>query len=320
LTFTDPKKWSWPKDLLAKLLSLFFAIFLWYFVAGEDRVDMNVMIPVEIINLPRNLIISNQFKNQLEVTLSGPRSVIRGIDKTHVSRSIDLSDAKPGTLKIHNGLDSIPFPRGLTTLRIQPNNITLSLDQLGKSEIPIKASTIGKLPDNLVLDSIILQPPTLSITGPNTAFKDIKTLWTKPINLSKLKGSVDLQVSVNLTPELVELAGESVVSASVKIKEKIVKKEINAIPVSAKGLTANFYAKLNPAEITVKAQLPYGTTNNSKDLQKLFMAGLDVSNLGPGVYNLKPKITKQAQITVNMTIPETIEVTIWNKKTKKLFR
>ena len=54
-----------PKNWVLKLLSFFFALFLWYFVVGEDKVDMNVTLPFELVNLPRDLVISNQFKKQL---------------------------------------------------------------------------------------------------------------------------------------------------------------------------------------------------------------------------------------------------------------
>src|SRR5210317_294252 len=91
-----------PKNWVLKLLSLSFALFLWYFVVGEDKVDMNVTLPVEIVNLPRDLIISNQFKKQLEVTISGQRSLIRGMAEQHISRSIDLSKATPGTVVLQN--------------------------------------------------------------------------------------------------------------------------------------------------------------------------------------------------------------------------
>ena len=94
---------KWPKNLLFKLLSLFFAVFLWYFVAGEDRVDTNIYVPVEIVNLPRNMVISNQYKKQLEVTISGPRGLVNGINRQHISRTINLSKAKPGTTVVVQG-------------------------------------------------------------------------------------------------------------------------------------------------------------------------------------------------------------------------
>ncbi|MFH1020288.1 MAG: YbbR-like domain-containing protein, partial [Pseudomonadota bacterium] len=71
-----PNLLNWPNNWGLKLISLIFAILLWYFVVGEDKVDTTVYIPVEIVNLPKELVISNQFKKQLEATVSGPRGLI----------------------------------------------------------------------------------------------------------------------------------------------------------------------------------------------------------------------------------------------------
>jgi YbbR domain-containing protein len=137
---------------MLKVLSLFFALFLWYFVVGEDKVDMNVTIPVEIVNLPRDLVVSNQFKKQLEVTVSGQRSLIRGMADQHISRTIDLSKAAPGTVVIQNNLDSISLPRGLSILRVQPPTITLLLDRLIQKELPIKPILVGKVQNGFSLN------------------------------------------------------------------------------------------------------------------------------------------------------------------------
>jgi hypothetical protein len=62
-----------PKNLILKLVSLFFAVFLWYFVVGEDKVDTTIYVAIEITNLPQDLVISNQFQKLIEVTVNGPR-------------------------------------------------------------------------------------------------------------------------------------------------------------------------------------------------------------------------------------------------------
>ena len=77
------------KDWLLKFISLSLAVVLWYFVGGEDRVDKNVMIPIEIINLPRDLVISNQFKKEIQVSVSGPRSLILEMTSRAITRQVD---------------------------------------------------------------------------------------------------------------------------------------------------------------------------------------------------------------------------------------
>ena len=64
------------KEWFPILISLALAIVVWFNVGGEQKVDTSVMIPVEVINLSRDLVISNQFKRQIEVAVNGPRSLI----------------------------------------------------------------------------------------------------------------------------------------------------------------------------------------------------------------------------------------------------
>ena len=55
-----------PKNLTLQVISLFFALFLWYFVVGEDKIDMTIYVPLEITNLEQDLVISNSSKDSLK--------------------------------------------------------------------------------------------------------------------------------------------------------------------------------------------------------------------------------------------------------------
>ena len=123
-------------------MSLVLAIILWYFVGGEDRVDKNVMVPIEIINLPRDLVISNQFKKEIEVTVSGPRSLILEMSQpgSHPSGRSFVGYSR------HNGYrerqQSYSGARGITVQRVQPSSIILSLDKLIKKKFPVNAQRL----------------------------------------------------------------------------------------------------------------------------------------------------------------------------------
>ena len=119
-----------PKDWVLRIVSLGLAMVLWYFVGGEDIVNKNVMVPVEIINLPRDLVISNQFKKEIEVSVSGPRSLVLDMGNGALSRQVDLAEATPGTMVLENSNDVIDVPRGVQVLRIQPKSVILSLDKM----------------------------------------------------------------------------------------------------------------------------------------------------------------------------------------------
>jgi len=312
-------KWSWPKDWLAMLISLFFATLLWYFVSGEDRVDMNVKIPVEIVNLPRDLVISNQYKNQLDVTVSGPRAMIREISRQHITRSIDLSKADPGTIQIRNDLDSIPLPRGIETLRIVPPNIVLLLDRQIQREMLIEHLVSGTLPDGYTLMDITLDPQKLVLSGPSAILGSQDILTTRAIELSGITSSVSRRVSLDLNPDLADLAGEPIITARITVQEKIIDKQVHGIPINPIGLGEGLYARPINTVVSVKAQMPYSMTKETADLRSLFQATIQVASLDPGRYKLKVQLHTSEPVIPLVINPETVTVEIWEKKTKKKF-
>lgn len=278
---------------------------------------MNVQIPVEIVNLPRGLVISNQFKPQLDVTVSGPRGMIKKISEQSISRSIDLSEASPGNIVINNAPDSIRFPRGIETLRINPTQIVISVDRLIEKTIPIEPKSTGKPSGDFELDTITLEPNTLTLSGPLEVFKDVDRLETRAIDLSGMKSSSVKQVSLNLLPEVANLIGESIVTARIKIKDKLDTKNIKRIPIAVNGLAENRTAKLKPDSITIKAQIPKAILKDTEKLNALFEPFTDVSTLPDGTHEIKIEVKMPARIIIDEISPTTVAVTLTTKEPVK---
>lgn len=310
-----------PKNWVLKLVSLFFALFLWYFVVGEDKVDMNVTLPVEIVNLPRDLIISNQFKKQIEVTISGQRSLIRGMAEQHISRSIDLSKATPGTIVIQNDPDSISLPRGLSILRVQPPTLTLLLDRLIQKELPIKPILVGKVHKDFRLDSVTVDPLTLKISGPQTILDQEENLRTLPIVINGLSESAVKQVSLALKNEISDLIGEPVVA--VRLNLSALKKEIKFtdIPIDFehdKGKQTEMIYRLSPPTVSIKAEIPQGMILKPNDLKSLFQAKIRPETLQPGSLKLKVLVEAPSQIKIISVSPDTVTLKISETRRLKI--
>lgn len=259
-----------PKNWILKLVSLALATMLWYFVVGEDQVDINILVPIEIINLPSSLTISNQYKKDIEVTVRGPRSMIQEIRSKNITRPVDLASAKPGTIVIKNDESSIPLPRGVSVLRLQPTNITLLLDELVQRSFPITPVTEGELAPGYTLEEIITDPSHLTISGPRSVLDKGKALRTYLIDLNNLDQSTTLQVHLNLDPEFYDLIGETVVTAEIVVKEKLVERTITNIPVNVRD--AKGTVSIEPNSITVKARIPENLLKDTPEPSMLFRA------------------------------------------------
>ena len=310
-----------PKNWVLKLVSLFFALFLWYFVVGEDKVDMNVTLPVEIVNLPRDLIISNQFKKQIEVTISGQRSLIRSMTEQHISRSIDLSKATPGTIVIQNDPDSISLPRGLSILRVQPPTLTLLLDRLIQKELPIKPILVGKVHKDFRLDSVTVDPLTLKISGPQAILDQEENLRTLPIVINGLSESTVKQVSLALKHEISDLIGEPVVA--VRLNLSALKKEMKFtdIPIDFehdKGKQTEMIYRLSPPTVSIKAEIPQGMIRKPNGLKSLFQAKIRPETLQPGSLKLKVLVEAPSQIKIISVSPDTVTLKISETRRLKI--
>lgn len=244
----------WSKDWVVKFISLCLAVLLWYFVGGEDDVEKNVMVPVEVINLPADLIISNKYKKGIEVTVRGPRSAILQMDKEQNPRQIDLSKATPGTRVESMKKDSIPVNRGVDVLRVQPSSIILSLDNLIQKELPINPVTTGSVATGYVLKQLTIDPKTITINGPETILSRVDVIQTTPINLQGLYEPVQLQIPLELDPKIVDLIGETSITADIDITYDTVTKTVPRAPVI---VTENGeQLEVSPPTVSVTMEVP----------------------------------------------------------------
>jgi len=297
------------KDWIVKFISICLAVILWYYVGGEDRVDKNVMIPIEIINLPRDLVISSQFKKEIEVTVSGPRSLILDLANRAVTRQVDLSDAAAGTMVIENSNKHIPVPRGITVQRVQPASIILSLDKLIHREFPIIARTVGRVPKGYYLESLKTDPDVITITGPRTILEPFDDLPTKAINLQEVKQSAQMQIPLDLDPTVVDLIGETSVTADLVIGIDSITKIIPQIKVHA--VIDGFERKVMPEVVKVTANIPKLLLEKEIDPKKLFSV-IAMQRGEGGMLKVKviPRPDDELPIEVLSIIPSSVRLVV----------
>ena len=277
-----------PKNWILKLISLTLAIMLWYFVVGEDQLDITIRVPIEILNLPANLTISNQYKKDIEVAVRGPRSMIQELRKRIITRPVDLASAQPGTIVIKNDENSIPLPKGITVQRLQPTNITLLLDELLQKRFPISPITEGELAPGYVLQRIYLDPDYLEISGPRSILEKATGLKTYVINLDNLDHSTSLQVHLNLDLDFFDLIGETVVTAKIEVREKMIKRTIENIPVNVRD--SNGPVTVEPNTVSVTVSIPENLIKDTPEPAMLFRAS---------VSSIDVTIPKKMPVSVN---------------------
>ncbi len=136
-------KGAFRRNLGLKALALVLSVTLWGFVAGESKVQVGFVVPLEIRGVPLGLTITNKVERQVEVRLAGPPSILATLQQPDISAVIDLSSSKQGKQVLHLDDRSIKIPPGVKVQRIYPNVIEVSLERLERRRVPVVARIAG---------------------------------------------------------------------------------------------------------------------------------------------------------------------------------
>jgi hypothetical protein len=266
------------KELLLVMISFSLGILIWLLVVGADQMAMSLTVPIEFLNLPKHLVIYNQYQKEVNVTLSGPRSIMQELRSRPLSLPVDLAGAKPDTVVLNTDSLPLPLPGGVSLVRIQPASITLSIDEQVEKAISVAAETEGKVALGYVLEELVISPDKILVSGPRSLLERQQVLKTHLIKLEGLTRSATIPVHLELSPDLTSLIGETTVAVKLTVKEKFVEKIIHNIPVIVRD--AGEPVLLKPAEISVFVSIPERLLADTQALPLLFRASVA---LGGGV-------------------------------------
>ena len=172
------------RNIFFKILALVLAVILWFLVVGEERAEVGLTIPLELVNMPRDLIVVNNLTQGIDIRVNGPRSLIRSLTTRNLSKSLDLSNSKAGTVTFPISSEGIRLPRGVAITRIHPTQVVVVLQKQVKKTIPVKARVIGRPANGYEVDSVKIRPEEVEVAGPEEVIKELENLFTKPVDIS----------------------------------------------------------------------------------------------------------------------------------------
>src|SRR5215510_4358017 len=115
------------RNLQLKLVSLTLAVLLWIALNSEPKSEIGLKVPVEFRNSPKGVEVLGE-TNTVDVRLSASSSIVKRIDASEVTASIDLSDWASGERTYSLGESNLSVPFGVTVTKITPNKIRLRFE------------------------------------------------------------------------------------------------------------------------------------------------------------------------------------------------
>ena len=207
------------KNLGLKAIALGLAVALWWFVAGESKVQVGFVVPLEIRNIPMGLTITNKVERQVEVRLAGPPSLLGGLQPSDINAAIDLSGSKPGKQVIPVDDRSIRVPPGIKVQRIYPNTIEVSLERLERRSLPIVARFVGGAEVRRRISKIEIDPPSLEVEALPEDFSRLKSLSAIVVIPEKGSEIYTENVRVEMREGHARIVGNPIVRVTIQFRK-----------------------------------------------------------------------------------------------------
>lgn len=286
------------------------ALVAWFAVGSEERTETNLHMALELVNIPKNLMVTNDIPTQIEVRLQGPRSVIRELTTERLQKRLDLSGVKPGSQVFPLSLNSLDFPRGVTLTRIRPNAIPVVLDQALTRSLEVKPVIKGEPASGFELEEISLSPTEVKVRGPKNELSQLKNLNTIPIDIANLRASGKREVELDFQNLPLTYIDNKPLFAQINIRPKQdikVISEVEVIPSWASGPVRIYPARV---VVTVGGPAPQLQELQAEDVNALVY----LKNLKPGSHKLRVNVELPEGLDLIRIKPETVRVRLWKPR------
>lgn len=198
-----------------KLVSLVFALFLWFYVTAQIEGIETLHVPIEILNVPDSLVIASDIPRTAKISMKGPRSeLLKARIFGNVRLIVDIGETKSRELTVPISKGMVSMPEGMKSEGvsiISPKILSISLERRMSKALPVKA-VFGKTlpPDLAFLKQPAIAPESVVARGAEkivSAFSEIKT---PPIDIAPRRGRYSLELELT-APAQVEIEPKRVI-------------------------------------------------------------------------------------------------------------
>lgn len=296
-----------------KLFSLAFAIGLWLLVnAGERETEQTLILPLELRNLPPQLVIVGHRAEEIDIRVSGPRTLLGRLSSKKIA--LDLVEVRPGLSSFRVTPELLNLPRGVKLLRVTPSVISLDIARLKKRIVPVRVDLVGKPPFGYATGEVEVWPPTVEVSGPTPQVDKLQAVMTETVDVSNLMQTTTRNLQLQgVDGDLVTFSVNQV-RARIEVQDILITREFRHLRILLKNAAYRTTPRNLPStEVTVRGP--------QRIVEKLSISSEDVfvdaSGKGPGVVTLPVTVLVPPGVEVIAQDPTEVELTFIAPEEKK---
>jgi YbbR domain-containing protein len=222
-------------NLALKLISLLLAVMVWFVIAGEKTSEMGLQVAVELQNFPKDLELTGEPVDAVEVRLRASPGIIQHLTASDVSAQIDVAGATEGEHIIHLTSDAIRVPFGVKVVKINPSTLTMHFERTLQKLVPVRPRLLGRPAPGFEVGATTADPVEVRVAGPRSRVDDVESAFTEPVSVEGARGALEQHVNIGLEDPVLRIQGNPRVRVTVSVQEVKGERTMSAVAVEVRG-------------------------------------------------------------------------------------
>jgi Uncharacterized protein conserved in bacteria len=277
--FAQTPKW---KSFLTFLVFITLAFIFWIIQYYQQRFEVEVAIPVRYMEIPAELVVTNQLPDKIDIKISDKGTVLLNyiLTKKFEPIEINLRETTIGkgihTVsrdKIYRYLnDRLPGSGEIRS--IFPETIEIEYSPLEQKELPVKLNGILlPAPGYATSDSLKISPETVTVFGDSESLDALGFILTDPIEHRNITLNIDQSINL-VIPQNIRLSRNNV-QLTLHVEEYTEK--TFEIPIKCFNLPEDCIIRFFPS--TAKVYVQVGLSHYAKLTESDFAININYNKL-----------------------------------------
>lgn len=206
------------------LLSLFLATVLWFIVSAPRREAVSqrtFAAPLAVVNLPRDLVITNPVPDTVSVRLRGRVSDLRALSSQNLEVTVDVNWAAPGEATITLRPQAINVPADVDVVSIEPNRLRFHIEQLRQKVVRVRPFLVGDPPNGYRVGDPAVVPDQALVSGPASQVRNMTDVATERIIMTGRTETFTQPAGVVSDSPFVRVIDPSIVQVTVPVLAEV---------------------------------------------------------------------------------------------------
>jgi len=273
-------------NLWLKLISVFIAVVIWSMVQGEEIVESNRRVKVNI-SVGRGYGVKGPTFRYIEAKLRAPRYLLSEVEARSLEANLFIPSGQTGEIES-------PFDRswivGLDPrikLTVRETHVSVFVDELSEKTVQVRDTMRGAPMKGFFVQDVTIVPEFVKISGLKAELALTKEVFTEAVDISGL-AKKESSFLVNVLPgdglDIIPLPEQ--VTVKVRLADTRINRSFSDLALSVIGLQSGFQVMRKKVKISLQGTKESLNAIEGKDLQVF----VDLSNAKAGLSNYDVRV------------------------------